>query len=319
MKAFSLAVMLACLFQLGQEYWHSLRNRAQQDALRDKLVQDEPAPPEGASREEGTPVLDKAAGVLRENFALAGTGGLLWKSAALALLDGGSIFSGTDRCAAGAGNSPGETAALALTAMESEAKKPVMLEKYAALYGENQDLAGWLAIEGMKIDYPVMQCEDDEYYLHHDFYGKENRYGTLYVRQRADLDDGTNFVIYGHNTVDGSMFGDLDFYLKERFFREHPVIHFDTLYEERTYEIIAVFRSQVYNADDDVFKYYQFYQADTQEEFDAFYNNIKELSLYDTGVEAQLGDTFLTLSTCAYHVKDGRLVVVAKRAAEDEG
>lgn len=190
---------------------------------------------------------------------------------------------------------------------------PVILDKYADLYAENNDLAGWLSIEGMKIDYPVMQGEDDEYYLHHDFYGKDSKYGCLYVKGQADLDAGTNFIIYGHNMKDGSMFGDLDLYLKESFFKEHPVISFDTLYEERTYEIIAVFRSQVYNADDDVFKYYQFYQADTQEEFDNFYRNIKALSLYDTGVEAQFGDTFLTLSTCAYHVTDGRLVVVAKR------
>lgn len=75
----------------------------------------------------------------------------------------------------------------------------------------------------------------------------------------------------------------------------------------------ALFRSQVYNVEDDVFKYYQFYEADTQEEFEEFYDNIKALSLYDTGVEAKYGDTFLTLSTCAYHVTDGRFVVVAKR------
>lgn len=109
------------------------------------------------------------------------------------------------------------------------------------------------------------------------------------------------------------MFGDLDLYLKESFYKEHSTVSFDTLYEKRTYKIVAVFRSQVYNADDDVFKYYQFYEADTQEEFKDFYRNIKKLSLYDTGVKAEFGDTFLTLSTCAYHVKDGRLVVVAKR------
>lgn len=193
---------------------------------------------------------------------------------------------------------------------------PVMLRKFEDLYEENNDLAGWLSIEGMKIDYPVMQGEDDEYYLHHDFYGEDSKYGCLYVKTQADLNAGTNFIIYGHNMKDGSMFGDLDLYLKEGFYKEHSTVSFDTLYEERTYEIVAVFRSQVYNADDDVFKYYQFYEAETQEEFDDFYDNIKELSLYDTGVKAQFGDTFLTLSTCAYHVKDGRLVVVAKRVAE---
>lgn len=197
--------------------------------------------------------------------------------------------------------------------MEQTESEPVILSKYSDLYKENNDLIGWLSIDGMEIDYPVMQCEDDEYYLHHDFYGNDSKYGCLYVRKEADINAGSNFIIYGHNMKDGSMFGDLDFYLEESFYLEHPIISFDTLYEERTYEIIAVFRSQVYNADEDTFKYYQFYEAATEDEFDDFYGNIKELSLYDTGVTAAFGDTFLTLSTCAYHVTDGRLVVVAKR------
>lgn len=192
-------------------------------------------------------------------------------------------------------------------------EEPVMLERFEKLYEENNDLVAWISIEGMKIDYPVMQCEDDEYYLHHDFYGNEDKYGCLYVRNKADVNDGVNFIIYGHNMRDGSMFGDLDLYQDESFYPDHSLISFDTLYEERTYEIISVFRSQIYNSDDEVFKYYQFYEADTEEEFDYFYKNIKELSMYDTGVTAEFGDTFLILSTCAYHVEDGRLAVVAKR------
>lgn len=196
--------------------------------------------------------------------------------------------------------------------LPTEPEEP-LLEKYAALYEENHDLIGWLSIEGMVIDYPVMKCEDDEYYLHHDFYGNDSKYGCLYVRNVADVDTpGTNFIIYGHNMKDGSMFGDLDLYRRESFCREHPIISFDTLYEERTYEVLAVFRSQVYHSGEDAFKYYQFYEAQTQEEFAYFYENIKELALYDTGVTAEFGDTFLTLSTCAYHVEDGRFVVVAK-------
>lgn len=197
---------------------------------------------------------------------------------------------------------------------EGQEAEPVILDKYADLYEENSDLAGWLSIEGMQINYPIMQCEDDEYYLHRDFYGNEDKYGCLYVRGSADVNTpGTNFIIYGHNMRDGSMFGDLDLYKDEAFFKEHSLISFDTLYEERTYEIVAVFLSRVYKENDEVFKYYNFYQADTREEFQDFYENIKSLSLYDTGVTAEYGDTFLTLSTCAYHVEDGRLVVVAKR------
>ncbi|MCM1182699.1 MAG: class B sortase [Roseburia sp.] len=197
----------------------------------------------------------------------------------------------------------------------AEETEPVILDKLQEIYARNNDLVGWLTIPGTVIDYPVMQCEDDEYYLHHGFYGDEDKYGCLYVRARADVNTpGTNFLIYGHNMKDGTMFGSLDEYRSKSFYEEHPSLYFDTLYEERTYEIVAVFLSQVYRDDEEVFKYYRFYQADTEEEFLSFYENIKKLSLYDTGVTAEYGDTFLTLSTCAYHVADGRLAVVAKYA-----
>ncbi|MEL7608342.1 MAG: class B sortase [Bacillota bacterium] len=109
------------------------------------------------------------------------------------------------------------------------------------------------------------------------------------------------------------MFGDLGKYEDSSYFQEHPVIRFDTLYERGEYEIVAVFLSQVYRKSDDVFKYYQFLEADTQVEFDAFVSNINALSLYDTGVDAKFGDTFITLSTCAYHTENGRLVVIARK------
>ncbi|MCD8039414.1 MAG: class B sortase [Lachnospiraceae bacterium] len=201
------------------------------------------------------------------------------------------------------------------TQTESDGEKePAIIDRLADLYAQNNDLVGWLSIPGMEIDYPVMQCADNEYYLHHNFYGEEDRYGCLFVKDIADVDTpGTNFIIYGHNMKDGSMFGDLDAYREEAFYREHTKLNFETLYEERTYEIMAVFLSHVYKSDEEGFRYYGFYQADTEEEFLDFYDNVKALALYDTGVEAAFGDTLLTLSTCAYHEEDGRLVVVAKR------
>ncbi|MCM1327323.1 MAG: class B sortase [Bacteroidales bacterium] len=198
--------------------------------------------------------------------------------------------------------------------VEQEPPQPQMLDRFKELYEQNNELVGWLSIDGMEIDFPVMQGVDDEYYLKHDFYKNEDKHGVPYVRTRADVNaPGTNFIIYGHNMFDGSMFAPLEKYQKESFYREHPVISFDTLYEERTYEIVAVFLSKVYNEGDDVFKYYQFYQANTEGEFSYFYENIKELALYDTGVTAEFGDNFLTLSTCSYHTEDGRLAVVAKQ------
>ena len=75
---------------------------------------------------------------------------------------------------------------------------------------------------------------------------------------------------------------------------------------------MAVFQVQLYQ-EDQTFEYYEFYQAETEKEFLEFYENVKKIALYDTGVSAEFGDTLLTLSTCSNVGEDGRLVVVAKR------
>ena len=62
-----------------------------------------------------------------------------------------------------------------------------------------------------------------------------------------------------------------------------------------------------------MFKYYKFFEADTPEEFEDWCRNIKQLSLYDTGLEPEFGDEFITLNCCSYHVENGRFVVVGKR------
>ena len=210
---------------------------------------------------------------------------------------------------------------------EESSKVPEILPKYKELYALNPDLIGWLSVDGTVIDYPVMQTMEDEgYYLQLDFYEEPNQNGCLILdtdsaagtgTKACDYANGTapatNLIIHGHTMKSGEMFGNLQLYADAEYGAGHRIIRFDSLYEEREYELIAVFYSQVYYESDNVFKYYKFFQADTQEEFDDWYENIKELSLYDTGVTAQLGDEFITLSSCAYHVEDGRFVVVGKR------
>lgn len=276
-RKLSLIMMMVFLVESGHEYYLSAQEKANQEALRDMVQAVEEDSSE--NREQDEPAAEGSETQTEEDS---------------------ETQTEEDSAQTGSGI-PGEEGG------------HTILKKYTDLYRENRDAAGWLSVEGTRIDYPVMQCEDDEYYLHHDFYGEESKRGCLYVRDKANLEDGTNFVIYGHNMRDGSMFGDLDLYGEEEFYKEHPLISFDTLYEERTYEIVAAFPSQVYNEDAEEFKYYQFYEAETEEEFNEFYENIKALSLYDTGVSAEYGDTFLTLSTCAYHVNDGRFVVVGRR------
>lgn len=191
---------------------------------------------------------------------------------------------------------------------------------YEKSFVENSDMAGWLLIPGTNIDYPVMWTPADEnYYLYRAFDKSEDVNGSLILDTDSSLNPlTTNLIIHGHNMKSGAMFGNLTDYESQKYYEEHKQIILYTEECQRNYEIIAVFRSQVYKKSDNVFKFYKFFQADTEAEFNDFYENIKELSMYDTGVTAEFGDHFITLSTCVYHVTNGRFVVVAKEVAPGE-
>ncbi len=111
----------------------------------------------------------------------------------------------------------------------------------------------------------------------------------------------------------GKMFSSLIKYANKDFYEKHKIIHFDTIYEKGNYEVMYAFRSRVYAADVITFKYYQFIDADSKEEFDSNMEEMAAISLIDTGVTAHLGDKLLTLSTCDYQEQNGRFVVVAKK------
>ena len=192
---------------------------------------------------------------------------------------------------------------------------PSVLDKYISLYELNSDLVGWISIEGTEIDYPVMQTlYDEEYYLHRDFYREDAKPGLPFMDSRCIISaPSTNLIIYGHNMKNGSMFADLLKYEDEAFYKEHRFIRFDTIYEEALYEIVAVFRTRVAYSTEDTFRFYNFIQADSAQDFYEYYTAIRSLSLYDIDATAYSSDYLLTLATCEYTVEDGRFVVVARR------
>ena len=112
------------------------------------------------------------------------------------------------------------------------------------------------------------------------------------------------------------MFGGLMKYADKSFWEKHKTIAFDTLTQQQNYEVIAVFKTVVYTDSPESFKYYRFVNAQTPDEFTAYVDKCKELSLYDTGITAEYGDKLITLSTCEYSRTNGRLVVVAKLITE---
>ena len=186
-------------------------------------------------------------------------------------------------------------------------------EKYAALFAQNNDFIGWIRIDGTNVNYPVMQTPNKpDFYLKRSFDKSYSDYGVPYIDEAYMTGISNNLVIYGHHMNDGSMFAGLMKFKDKSFWEKHKTVSFDTLTDRQTYEVIAVFKTVVYTDSPESFKYYQFINAETDDDFTAYVEKCKELSLYDTGVTAEYGDKLLTLSTCEYSRTNGRLVVVAK-------
>ena len=197
---------------------------------------------------------------------------------------------------------------------KSSVRLPDILPEYETLYNKNKKLIGWLKIDDTNIDYPVMQTSDNTYYLDHNYNQEYDKNGSIFLDYNCSVyPRSTNMIVYGHHMKSGNMFGNLQKYAKESYGKKHSVITFDTIYEKAQYQVMYVFRSQVYNEDDIVFKYYQFIEANSETEFNSYMQEMSALSLYDTGVTAEFGDSLLTLSTCDSSQTDGRFVVVAKR------
>ena len=143
-----------------------------------------------------------------------------------------------------------------------------VLEEYKNLLNKNKKLIGWVKIDDTNIDYPVMQTSDNEYYLDHNLNQEYDRNGSIFLDKDCDvLKPSTNFILYGHHMRSGQMFGKLDLYEKEDYYKEHPYIQFDTIYERGIWQIMYVFRSRVYSEEEIVFKYYQFIDAVSEQEF----------------------------------------------------
>ena len=184
-----------------------------------------------------------------------------------------------------------------------------IFDVYYDLYTQNEDFSGWIKVPNTAIDYPVMQAEDNEFYLHSDFY-KEYRYsGIPFADYQCDLyTPSTNIIIYAHNMKDGSMFASLSKYKDEEFYKQNKIISFNTLYDTGEYEVIGAFRTTPKQ-----FNYHEFIDAKTRADFDTFISGVKRLSLYETDVNAEYGDRLLTLSTCSHNSDGERFVVVAKK------
>ncbi len=189
----------------------------------------------------------------------------------------------------------------------------------AQLHEKNSDIVGWLTIEGTQVDYPVMQTkEDPEYYLRRNFKKEDTMAGTPFLDATSDMEaPSANWMIYGHNMKNGTMFHDILDYEEENFYQKHKTFTFETLTEKGTYEVIAAYYTEIYTEDSKEFKYYQYPNIVDEAQYRAFVEGSKALCPYDTGVIPVYPEQLITLSTCSYNVEDGRFVVVGRKVKSE--
>lgn len=186
-------------------------------------------------------------------------------------------------------------------------------EQFNELKEVNHDILGWITVDNTKINYPILQSEDNEYYLTRNYEREESIAGSVFMDYRNDITDyNSNIILYAHWMKDDSMFNGLDKFLDEDFFYNHEAIYFDTMYESYQAEVFSV-----YNTTTD-FNYIQT-EFDHQHEYGSLLTEIKQKSKYDTDIELGMEDQIITLSTCDYMLDPdkGRLVVHAKLIKRD--
>ncbi len=185
-------------------------------------------------------------------------------------------------------------------------------ERFAGLCSINPDFAGWLTVRGTGISYPVMNTPyAPEAYLRRDFYKKYSISGVPFFGEGC-TEQSDNLIIYGHNMKNGTMFSDLLHYAEEEYYLKNPTVKFEGLNGTTEYEIFGAFYEKVHTrSEENVFRYYRYGGDLSKERFEEFVRLAKAATPYEIPVQPEYGDKLITLSTCAYHTKDGRYVLTA--------
>lgn len=168
----------------------------------------------------------------------------------------------------------------------------------------NSDYKFWINVEGTNIDYPVVQGNDNDFYLNHDFNKNYLSAGSIFLDYRNNFETDYNTIIYGHHMKNATMFGQMEKFKDKNFFDNNKTITIttkDTTYE---YEIFAI---GVYDAD------FGYNKTDIKgkKEFNDFLNKITDKAMYTRNIN--INNKIITLSTCSYEYDNARTVIFAVR------
>ena len=182
---------------------------------------------------------------------------------------------------------------------------------FSTLQEINKDTVGWLTVNNTRIDYPVVQAKDNDYYLRRDYYQNKNRHGWIFMDYRNNPDElNENTIIYGHNLANQTMFGTLRYALNSYWYKKsaNQIITFNTPKENMKFQIFSIYTIPTTNDYLDI-------TFPTTDAYQSYIDLVKGRSIYDFNIEVATDDKILTLSTCA-NGNDKRLVIHAKLIKE---
>jgi len=184
---------------------------------------------------------------------------------------------------------------------------PIAID-FDALLDRNKDVIGWLYCPDTVINYPVVQGKNNDRYLRKDLDGKYLVSGTLFADYRnGELNEDANYIIYGHNMKNGTMFSSLAKYKQQSYYNQHPIMYYLT--PDGNYKL-ELFAGLVVKRDDKIYLPNQ-----SEEEFTELIEKYRAKSTFKTNVELEYSDTIVTLSTCSYEFDNARYIVIGRLIA----
>ena len=211
---------------------------------------------------------------------------------------------------------------------EPAEREAVMMDKHMEAWNRNNDVVGWIFFPGdPRLSYPVLQGEDNDYYMDHDIDGNvclsEGCITADYKLTFDGFNTSDNILLYGHNSVKNTFFAPLsNFHTRTLdYYQKNPIVEFDTMYEEGTWKIFATALFNTQEEFGEVFEYWEVTDFETADDFHHYVLNVMDRSALFTDVDLEYGDKLLTMHTCLYPLGrnvDSRVVVFARKVRDGE-
>lgn len=203
---------------------------------------------------------------------------------------------------------------------QTEVFSEIQAEPFAEIVSAqqiNEDVIGLLEAGHDTVQY-VVQGSDNDYYLNHDYTRASSILGAAFLDTRNSMNPrDTHWMIHGHTTNNGTMFGNLKKFIDPEYLKQYPFLYLTLMYEKEIYVPYAILEV---NVDPNASNYFKIteWNFDTDEDFYDYTNYFKETSFYDIPIEVTPEDDLLTLSTCTYTYQNGRLLIACRKLRDDE-